>query len=396
MNKFMMIDYGSKTNQRMLRIILLAFFFIASALTISADNANPYNGTWVTPDGTGKAIITDKTFEISSYHVLLSSMISGVKGTYYKYNKDTWMFKREQTYKDGKWIDDPMPEMIPEMKATYSDWKDENGKVHNEFQGEEPTGKMIPNPGESLKMSFQGKGLDIQFNEFVTGNTYESLTKTKLQEFADKLNVYKEPAEKDLGFNKYPEAVYDIDQSYSMRGENAVNYIWKSKGSLEKVIAFYEKATDKKASQSMPGNPRFVIKTEKNDGNKKFLLSIDISDLKSAIMINIEKKQINAGETTVSGEPTEKDIGFKTYPGATFNVEASSKSGGKLSYTWISTDPPNLIAAYYEKATGKKPMNLGPSYVFQFEQNVKTKKPMVMMISPMGGKMVSIIVQIDY
>ncbi|MGE5551023.1 MAG: hypothetical protein ACM3ZC_10920, partial [Bacteroidota bacterium] len=65
--------------------------------------------------------------------------------------------------------------------------------------------------------------------------------------------------------------------------------------------------------------------------------------------------------------PTEKTLGVPLYPGAVFNPELSA--GMSLDeeyqyYVFLSHDPPEKVAAFYQQKLGKKPLANEGGYIF--------------------------------
>jgi len=63
--------------------------------------------------------------------------------------------------------------------------------------------------------------------------------------------------------------------------------------------------------------------------------------------------------------PGAKELGVPLYPGAVFNADASagmSMDEDSVAYIFLSTDAPAKIAAFYEKATGKKAEAMGAAF----------------------------------
>ncbi len=69
--------------------------------------------------------------------------------------------------------------------------------------------------------------------------------------------------------------------------------------------------------------------------------------------------------TAFAAPPTAKEMGVPVYPGSQFDADLSAgMSSGDDTQAWIfrSSDTPATIAAFYEKATGRKAQSIDGAY----------------------------------
>ena len=190
------------------------------------------------------------------------------------------------------------------------------------------------------------------------------------------------PTEKDLGLALYPEAELTFDTLIQNPGMTGYLYPYASRDPASKIIAFYEKATGKKAQGVTKDNVGILIK---GDSMENAELAVSVQDL-SAMMASaqglganvsipqtlifvakdLNKRKLSDAdaarlEALKKNPPAEKDLGAPLYPGAQLDIDAlraimlGGSSPNRVEYPYSAAASFDKVVDFYRTKTGTTP-----------------------------------------